>query len=243
MKKLMIISLLVIASTNTSWAQWGKNIRGNGQETTTIRQTLPYDQINVSSSFDVVLFSGEEGKIELEGESNLLTYVDTQVKSGQLIIKPRTGVQLRPSWGKRIKLRVPVKQIDALRLSGSGTIEGTTTLRDPSMEVIISGSGDIHLDLACTELIAVISGSGSITASGTATRSNINLSGSGDFKGFDLSTRITEAIISGSADISVSASELLSAKIVGSGDIYYRGNPKKIDSKIVGSGDLIKSRD
>jgi hypothetical protein len=111
------------------------------------------------------------------------------------------------------------------------------------MEVIVSGSGDIDVDLQCTELIAVISGSGSITARGTATRSNINLSGSGDFKGFDLSTKITEAIISGSADVSVSVSDLLSAKIVGSGDIYYRGNPKKIDSKIVGSGDLIKSRD
>lgn len=243
MKKLIALIIMTTISTHYSWAQWGKNIRGNGQETTTTRQTSAYDQINVSSSFDVVLFNGEEGKIELQGESNLLTYVETQVKSGQLIIRPRSGVQLKPSWGKRIQLRVPVKQIDALRLSGSGSIESTTTLHDPSMEVIISGSGDINVDLQCTELTAVISGSGSITARGTATRSNINLSGSGDFKGFDLSTKITKAIISGSADVSVSVSDLLSAKIVGSGDIYYRGNPKKIDSKIVGSGDLIKSRD
>jgi hypothetical protein len=48
------------------------------------------------------------------------------------------------------------------------------------------------------------------------------------------------ANVSGSADIKVTVSEMIQARVSGSGDISYRGNPKKIDTKSSGSGNITK---
>ena len=44
--------------------------------------------------------------------------------------------------------------------------------------------------------------------------------------------------VSGSADVKVTVRGTLNAKVSGSGDIQYKGNPKKVVSKVSGSGDV-----
>ena len=52
-------------------------------------------------------------------------------------------------------------------------------------------------------------------------------------------TYISKPLFSiGSADIKVTATEMIKARVSGSGDIRYKGNPKKIDTKTSGSGDI-----
>ena len=64
------------------------------------------------------------------------------------------------------------------------------------------------------------------------------MSGSGDIRAYDLQADFVDAQVSGSADIRVTANEMLKARVSGSGDISYKGNPKKIDTKSSGSGDI-----
>ncbi|MDG1774786.1 MAG: DUF2807 domain-containing protein, partial [Flavobacteriaceae bacterium] len=44
--------------------------------------------------------------------------------------------------------------------------------------------------------------------------------------------------VSGSADVTLTVKGTLNAKVSGSGDIQYKGNPKKVASKVSGSGDV-----
>ena len=68
---------------------------------------------------------GNEGELTLTGESNLLEYIKTEVKDGKLLIKQKKGVNLKPSnWNDGILIVVPVENIDAVTLSGSGDIVG-----------------------------------------------------------------------------------------------------------------------
>lgn len=76
--------------------------------------------------------------------------------------------------------------------------------------------------------------------SGSTRNLEVSISGSGDIKAYDLEADYVEATISGSADIEITANESLKARVSGSGDISYRGNPKKIDTKTSGSGDISK---
>ena len=87
---------------------------------------------------------------------------------------------------------------------------------------------------------ATISGSGDITLNGKTTDFEVRVSGSGDVNAYDLSALNVTANVSGSADIEVTATEMIQARVSGSGDISYRGNPKKIDTKSSGSGDITK---
>ncbi len=240
MKKAAILSLVVLFTTSCS-AQWGKGIKGNGNTVSIERSVGDYDGIAVSGWFDVDLVDGKEGKLTLEGEENLLEYIITEVENGKLVIKTEKGVNLKPSnWEDGIRITVPVESIDAVSLSGSGDIAGRTTLKASDFKTAMSGSGDITLDLETATMTATMSGSGDMNLSGKTKDFEATISGSGDIKAYDLIADNVEATVSGSADIKVTANEVLTARVSGSGDISYRGNPKKVDTKTSGSGDITR---
>ena len=73
--------------------------------------TADYDAIGVAGAFHVTLIEGNEGKITLKGEENLLEYVIIETDGSDLKIKTEKGYSLNPSKGKKIEIIVPVKDI------------------------------------------------------------------------------------------------------------------------------------
>jgi hypothetical protein len=56
---------------------------------------------------------------------------------------------------------------------------------------------------------------------------------------FDLNSEVTNATIAGSGNIKTTVTKKIKAKVVGSGNIYYSGNPAEKEVKSVGSGKII----
>lgn len=240
MKKIATLGLVVLFTVSCS-AQWGKRIKGNGNVVTVERSTGDYDAIAISGWFDVDLVGGNEGEISLKGEENLLEHIITEVKDGKLVIKVEKGLNLKPStWKDGIRITVPVESIDAISLSGSGDIVGKTTIKTDNFKTAMSGSGDITLTIESRTLEATMSGSGDIMLSGSTSDFEATISGSGDIKAYELEADHVNATVSGSADIKVTANKSLKARVSGSGDIHYKGNPEKVDTKTSGSGDITK---
>lgn len=240
MKKLSALLLTGLITLSCS-AQWGKTIKGNGNNVTIERSTGDYDGIAVSGWFDVDLVSGNEGEITLQGEENLLEYIITEVKDGKLVIKTEKGVNLKSSsWKSEIRITVPVQSISSVSMSGSGDIVGKTKIKSDKFSTAMSGSGDITLDIDSRTISASMSGSGDITLSGTTKDFDATVSGSGDIEAYNLEADNVSATVSGSADIQVTAKKSIKARVSGSGDISYRGNPEKVDTKTSGSGDISK---
>lgn len=240
MKKLitLVIALSMVA---VSCAQWGGGVKGNGNFVAIERSLQDYDHVAVAGSFDVDLVAGHEGQITLEGESNLLEYVLTEVKNGKLLIKTENGVNLRPSsWTNGIRITVPIESLDKVSLSGSGDIVSRTTIKSNNFSARISGSGEVSLTVEAERVDASLSGSGDITLAGRARDFVVSVSGSGEIQAFAFDADFVNATVSGSADIKVTVNESLEARVSGSGDIYYRGNPSKINTKTSGSGDISK---
>ena len=240
MKKLSVLLFTGLITLSCS-AQWGKTIKGNGNNVTIERSTGDYEGIAVSGWFDVDLVSGNEGEITLQGEENLLEYIITEVKDGKLVIKTEKGVNLKSSsWKSEIRITVPVESISSVSMSGSGDIVGKTKIKSDKFSTAMSGSGDITLDIESNSLSASMSGSGDITLSGTTKDFDATISGSGDIEAYNLEADNVSATVSGSADIQVTAKKSIKARVSGSGDISYRGNPEKVDTKTSGSGDISK---
>lgn len=238
MKKIITLALALttVAITN---AQWGRRVKGDGNVVTTERSVGDYDGVSLAGWFDVDLVAGNEGEITLKGESNLLEHIITEVKDGVLVIKTEKGLELKPSnWNSGILITVPVESISSVSLSGSGDIVGRTIIESDRFSTRIAGSGDITLAVQAKEMEASLSGSGDINLSGRTTDFDVMVSGSGDIKAYELEAEFVKATVSGSADIRVTANQSIDAKVSGSGDIHYRGNPKKINSKSSGSGDI-----
>ena len=240
MKKTILIFAALLLSISTANAQWWKNdrIKGNGEMTTQNRTVSNYDKVTLVGSMDVELISGKEGALKVEAESNLQEYITTEVSNGVLKISVKKGVSISPSGNREIKVIVPFEEIEGVSITGSGDIRSSDQIKAKSFETSLTGSGNLKLNLNVRDLKSTITGSGNTELKGTAENFSCTVTGSGDFEAFNLGASKAEVTISGSGDVEVTATEELKARISGSGDIKYNGNPKKQDFKTSGSGSI-----
>jgi hypothetical protein len=239
MKKLALLTfaLFFIGSAHAQW--WGgKKVKGNGKMTKITRTTSDYDGISCAGSMDYKLVAGNEGNITIEGEENLLEYIITEVKDGNLKVKTKNNVYLKTSYNKTITITIPFKDIDKVSLAGSGDLWNEDKVTANKLKVSLSGSGDVVLDVEATSVKGSIAGSGDLTIKGKTNELTASVAGSGDFHGFDLQSNETTVSVAGSGDAKVVSNEFLKARVSGSGDIVYKGNPTKEDTKVSGSGSI-----
>lgn len=239
MKKMLTITALFILLPFYSQNWWNKNsVKGNGVIKTETRTTSDYDKISVSGSFSVVLTSGNEGKISITGEDNILDYVVTEVEDGNLKIKFKKHFNIR--YNKRVEVTIPIEKINGLALSGSGSITSTTEIKATNFETAQSGSGKISLNINTQKMDATLSGSGQLLLSGSTTDFDISLSGSGRIDSRKLNSENVSAQVSGSGNITITTSKSIKADVSGSGQINYAGNPKIVKENVSGSGGIKK---
>ncbi|PKB18695.1 head GIN domain-containing protein [Flavobacterium sp. 5] len=236
-KSLQLIISGAFFITNMGYAQWTK-IKGNGKVITENRSTVGYDEVNVSGFFDVVLVSGKEGAITIKGEENLLPYVKVEVKDNVLHIYTEKNINI--STKENLILTVPFEEISAVSLSGSGDVSSKNTIVATTFKTKLSGSGDLTLDVKATDFEANLSGSGDVVLTGNSDTFTSKISGSGDVDAVNLITKKANVTISGSGDMKVNCSDSLYARVSGSGDIAYKGNPESKDTKVNGSGEISK---
>ena len=234
---LLLAAIMCFSVTNAQW--WGgKKIKGNGNVTTETRNTGDYDGIKCAGSMDYILVAGTEGKITIEAESNLMEYITTEIKNNNLIIKVKKGYNLKPSFNKAFKVTIPFRDISSVSLAGSGDVWNEDTIKSNSLDVSLAGSGDMVLEVEANTVEGSLAGSGDMTLKGNTNDLTVKLAGSGDIDAFGLQANNTKASIAGSGDISVVSNKSLYARVSGSGDIEYKGNPDKEDTKVSGSGTI-----
>lgn len=240
LKKITLIVFMLTLSLNTnSQSWWGSNkkIRGNGNVVTVNRTTPDYNGISVGGSFDVLLIEGKEGSIKIEGEENIIPYIETEVSGNTLKIKYKKNTNI--STTKRLTVTVTYQDIDMVSLGGSGNIKNNGTIKANDFKTSLGGSGNITLKIDADEVNANIGGSGNIILEGISNDLTCSIAGSGSIKAYELQTETLNATIAGSGSIKTTVNNKIKAKVVGSGSIYYKGKPKYIDTKSAGSGDVI----
>ncbi|MDP5198736.1 head GIN domain-containing protein [Flavobacterium sp. DG2-3] len=239
MKKSILLLAFAALSLSTINAQ--NKLQGNGKVVTETRTTGDYDGIKISGFFDVDLVAGKEGKITIKGEENLLSAIKVEVEDNSLKIYIEKLTNIRTSTGKSIHITVPFEKISELSLAGSGDIQSKDVIKNEKFLVKLSGSGNFTLPVDTNNLELNVSGSGNVRLRGTADNFSAKLSGSGDINAADLKSKIVEANVSGSGNSKVACDQSLTARVSGSGNIRYVGNPEKKDVKVSGSGSITKS--
>ena len=239
-KKILLTSLiltLTFAINAQDW--WGNNkkIKGNGNVVTVKRTTSDYDKISVGGSFDVVLIKGKEGNIKIEGEENIIPYIETEVSGDKLKIQYKKNTNIRTT--RRLTVTVTFKDIEGVSLGGSGKIYSKELIKSSNFSVGLGGSGDISLKLDADDVSASLGGSGNINLEGRSNEFTCSIAGSGSIRAYELKTNEVNVKVAGSGSVKTTVKSKIKAKLVGSGSVYYKGNPTHIDSKSVGSGDIV----
>jgi hypothetical protein len=236
MKTFIKTAVLLTLIFNFSLGCAQKTIKGDGNISTKTVTVGDYDAIKSIGFMDIHLQKGTEGNITVTTDDNLHEQLEIVVKDKELIVKTKEGVNLKTKKG--ILITIPFEDISEVSLSGSGDITSKDKIIADEFKASVHGSGDIVLELEASKAEAIIDGSGDLTLTGSAAELKVKVVGSGDFWGFNLKTQTADAAVTGSGDARVYADKNLKARIIGSGDITYKGNPENKDLKTIGSGDI-----
>lgn len=225
----IIISLIIAPNINSDYKKPGKKIV----------ELENYESININGPFRVQLYSGKEGKIELTGNNTTTELIEIFIYNDELIIRPIKMNWSFKSWFgrinkykdlRKIKINIPVEDINKISLNGSGNITSKDILENKAFAIKLNGSGNIEVNLNSDEIITKINGSGNIILRGKSKESEFKINGSGSIQALDLLSRRVDAEINGSGNIELFSINNPSTKINGSGNIHSYG-PNKFNHK------------
>jgi hypothetical protein len=207
-------------------------------QTSQKREVTAFTEISLRIGANVYLKQGEPQSVEVKCSATTMAKLITEVSDRKLVIKYPTDAWFSKWNPGPVDIYVTMPQIDALLISGSGSIFSDGRIESRILDATISGSGDIKLaDLKAEKVSATLSGSGNIHLFGkqNATELKATISGSGNVKAIEFPADNVDVKISGSGNCWVNCTKNLEVKLAGSGNVSYRGNPS-VNSSIAGSG-------
>lgn len=237
MKKSILCALSIIAIFYISCGFNGETVNGNGNRKSEIRHAGNATKINLIGGMDVFVDEGASA-IKVEGDENILQFIETEVNNGWLEIKTRDHINIHSS--NPVKVYVTTPDISALKVNGSGNITCNSKFASGNnTSFSITGSGNITANVNSPAVNASITGSGNMYIKGETRNVDIHITGSGNYDSPYLKAENAFVKISGSGDANLFADVDLKASIAGSGDIKYRGKAA-VNKSIAGSGSLVQ---
>jgi hypothetical protein len=182
---------------------WGNSVQGNGQVTVEARQVGAARALDVSGSITVEARAGQADRLEVEGDSNLLPMVRTEMRGETLHIYIDGNTRATTP----LRVRYATAHLERVAHSGSG-----------------------HLDLQGLDgsvLKLNSSGSGTTVLGGQVNSFDADLSGSGRVDANRLQARAAHLALSGSGQLIARVSDDLVASSSGSGQVTVYGNPAR----------------
>jgi len=198
-----------------------------------------FNSIRVSSAATVVISQGENQEVSVSAPENYLALLNKEVDDQEWDISFERCL----SQGQEIEIYITIEDLEEAEIAGSGIIIGEGMFSGDELELEISGSGSIRMELNYKEVDLGIHGSGDIDLEGETKELDISVNGSGDISANGLISDDTKVRINGSGDARVFANEKLDVVVNGSGSVYYGGSPRDISSTFNGSGELIQQTD
>jgi hypothetical protein len=213
-------------------------VRGDGNTTTQERSVGSFSRVEVSGPFDVTVVQGASASVSVEADGNLQDYIEVEVEGGELQIRTRRGVSLRMKHDIHVTVTAP--KYREIAVTGSGKVKSSSTLTSDRLDLSITGSGDMKLDVDAPTVNTEVTGSGSMTLRGATRSFDAEINGSGELHAFSLLAEQTGVDISGSGDAEVYASKSLRVGIAGAGDVAYKGGGA-VSQSVAGSGNIRKA--
>jgi hypothetical protein len=168
---------------------------------------------------------GEAESLRVSAEDNLLPFIETEARGGELAIETSPNVDLRPR--QPIDYYLTVTALDSLGVSSSGDAE-VPDLQAPHFSVTISSSGSVDINsLQAETLDAEISSSGGLTiGGGEVQRQEITLSSSGGYMAREMLSSEAILRISSSGSATIRVQDSIDGELSSSGGVFYLGSPQ-----------------
>jgi Putative auto-transporter adhesin, head GIN domain len=190
-------------------------IQGSGVLNSEARDLPAFHALDIDGAFSVKIDCQKKQSLTLSADDNLLPLIVTDVSGGTLRITTRKPI----CTSLPLTVSITVETLDHIRSGGANDFI-VKDVSVPSLDLTISGSGDMEV-------------------SGRTENLNITLEGASEIHAGNLKANEVNVSIEGAGSAEVFADTQLNASITGVGEIHYAGKPKKVVRNITGWGEVI----
>lgn len=179
------------------------------------------DGINV----DYVCDAERAGLVEFYAESSVASAVIFEPSKSKLVIKLAT---LDSTYIKLPTVKVYSSHLTKVTNEGDSLLRVVSVAPCDQFKAKIIGNGTLSVhNLSATKLNAnILSGHGMISVFGRCDDAVLKITGAGQIQADELDAKNVQATITGTGTINCFAESRLTVSGLGSGKLYYRGNPE-----------------
>lgn len=237
LKKTVFYSLLV-SLMFISQLGFTQSVNGNGNVTTETFELDPFSSVEVKGVLNVYISQGLSEELTIKTDENLMQYIEFEVRNGHLTLNTKPNAKIKKST--EMNMYLTISSIDALTLSGVGTVKSDGPLKMDYLDLQCSSVGNTSLEIVTDKLDARTSMVGNFDLSGRADFAKIKNSAVGNLNAFDFKVKHLDINSSGVGSTRVYASEDISVTSTGIGGVKIKGNPQINEMKKRGIGSVKK---
>jgi len=233
---LLAFSLIIVSCRFVT----GKHVKGNGVNKSEERSISAFKDLEVDGALNVYLSQGDAKPVKIEGDENLLQYIEIDQEGDKLIVKNKQGYNLNPS--DQMKVYISNPEYSSIDVGGASEVVGETKISNNSeLELNTSGASGIKLEIDAPKVSAEVSGSATMNLKGQAKNMEMELSGAAHAHCYELMSETSKVGISGAGSAEVYASVKLEADVSGAGTVSYKGNATSVIQNVSGAGSVNKA--
>ncbi|WP_026450177.1 head GIN domain-containing protein [Aequorivita capsosiphonis] len=237
MKPIHLIATSIIALIFTSCVINIDGEKGNGNVVTQERDvTENFTELRGSAGLEVYLTQGDENKIVVEADENLLQYISTDIKNGKLHITTSENI----GRSKAKKVYVTFKELNNIEASSGADVIGNSVIKSQNLSLRSSSGADLKVEVFSQDLVIKSSSGSEVDVSGKASSLKADASSGSEIDAEELLVASCNAEASSGAEVTVNVKDKLETHVSSGGSINYYGNPVSVDSNKSHSGSVKK---
>ncbi|MEJ2880756.1 head GIN domain-containing protein [Pedobacter sp. GR22-6] len=212
-------------------------VEDSGKNITIGTVVKPFDKIKVEGAFKLVLTQDSSYQIRIQADSAIMKHVRADVSGGEL--KVQLGDK-KYCGTDSIIVYAGIGVLKELDTEGAVKVAGEGRIYADDLKFEFSGTSNVSLDLSVRKLETKIDGVAELKLIGQAGTHDLDSKGTVKINAFDFVAGIYDIDMDGTAKANVNVLNELKVKTSGATEIYYKGNPKKVDEKKSGAAKLEK---
>lgn len=230
------INILILAISGIIlWTSCTECVNPEGPVRVESRTITDVREIELAGEVDVVLVPSDTPFLRVIGADNIRQLIHTDLRGHTL----RVSTEKCLMDNEDTQVMVGMMDLQQVIVGGSGTVSTAGLFSPEEVHVGISGSGDALLQVNADNVATSISGSGRIRLEGITDYLKVNVAGSGHLNASGLQADECEVLVAGSGSAEVAVGRKLRARVNGSGNVKYTGDPE-VDIRVTGSGEITR---
>ena len=235
--KLKFFAFIALSTfISTSCIFMGPSIKGNGNVVEETRKVKEFDEIKVSRGMNVYISQGDETKVVVKADENLLDAIETKIEGNTL--KVTSNQNIRRAKTKKVFVTTP--NISMIKTTAGSNVYSETVINSRNLDLSSSAGSNMKLKVNADHLTVSVSAGSNIKLEGKSESFSGKATSGSNLKAEELTTKNCEVNVSSGANIWINTKNDFEGHASSGGNIFYYGNPGTTDIEKSSGGNVIK---